>query len=357
MVAQAHPTRTRGRTLPRRENVIPAISVSGLVKNFGATRALDHLDLKVRSGGGARLPWGRTVPAKTTTVRVLLGLLRRDAGEATVLGGDPWRDVVTLHRRLAYVPGEVNLWPNLTGGEVIDLLGRLARRLDPERRARCWNSSSSTRPRSAAPAQGQPAEGGARGGVRLRRRAVPLGRAELRSRPVDGGGLPGGRPRVAECGPNRAVEPHPRRGRGAVRSRHDHPRRPSRRDGNVRRAAPPTRTTVVVETAEPIGTLSDLPGVHDVSIDHARVRSSVSHQGAQSHPGAPRRARRALADQLAAHARRALHAPLRRGHRDPRRRRAGECAMKGLRGTMALTGLALTRDRFKLPAYVLGPAS
>ncbi|HEU4424508.1 MAG TPA: ATP-binding cassette domain-containing protein, partial [Pilimelia sp.] len=92
-----------------------AISASGLVKNFGATRALDHLDLTVRTGEvhGFLGPNGA---GKTTTIRVLLGLLRRDGGQVSVLGGDPWRDTVVLHRRLAYVPGEVNLWPNLTGG-------------------------------------------------------------------------------------------------------------------------------------------------------------------------------------------------------------------------------------------------
>jgi ABC-type multidrug transport system ATPase subunit len=95
-----------------------------VVKRFGATRALDHLDLTVHAGEvhGFLGPNGA---GKTTTVRILLGLLRKDGGAATVLGGDPWRDAVTLHRRLAYVPGEVNLWPNLTGGEVIDLLGTL----------------------------------------------------------------------------------------------------------------------------------------------------------------------------------------------------------------------------------------
>jgi len=72
---------------------------------------------------------------KTTTIRILLGLLRRDAGRAALLGGDPWRDAVALHRRLAYVPGEVYLWPNFTGGEVIDLLGALRGGLDPIRRA------------------------------------------------------------------------------------------------------------------------------------------------------------------------------------------------------------------------------
>jgi ABC-2 type transport system ATP-binding protein len=114
--------------------VTTAISVSGLVKDFGATRALDHLELAVRSEEvhGFLGPNGA---GKTTTVRVLLGLLRKDGGAVTVLGDDPWRDAVTLHRRLAYVPGEVNLWPNLTGGEVIDLLGALRGGLDPVRRA------------------------------------------------------------------------------------------------------------------------------------------------------------------------------------------------------------------------------
>jgi ABC-2 type transport system ATP-binding protein len=114
--------------------VAGVISVSGLVKDFGSTRALDGLDLEVVSGEvhGFLGPNGA---GKTTTIRVLLGLLRRDGGDARVLGGDPWRDAVKLHRRLAYVPGEVNLWPNLSGGEVIDLLGRLRGGLDPSRRA------------------------------------------------------------------------------------------------------------------------------------------------------------------------------------------------------------------------------
>ncbi|WP_020521160.1 ABC transporter ATP-binding protein [Catelliglobosispora koreensis] len=110
-----------------------AISVSGLVKNFGPTRALDGLDLTVATGEvhGFLGPNGA---GKTTTIRVLLGLLRADSGQATLLGGDPWRDAVTLHKRLAYVPGDVTLWPNLSGGEVIDLLGRLRGGLDPKRR-------------------------------------------------------------------------------------------------------------------------------------------------------------------------------------------------------------------------------
>jgi ABC-type transport system involved in cytochrome c biogenesis ATPase subunit len=114
--------------------VTSAISVSGLVKTFGSTRALDGLDLLVRAGEvhGFLGPNGS---GKSTTIRVLLGLLRADAGQLRLLNGDPWRDAVALHRRLAYVPGDVTLWPNLTGGEVIDLLGRLRSGIDPRRRA------------------------------------------------------------------------------------------------------------------------------------------------------------------------------------------------------------------------------
>ena len=111
-----------------------SIEVSRLVKTFGPTRALDGLDLTVATGEvhGFLGPNGS---GKSTTIRVLLGLLRADSGNVTLLGGDPWRDAVKLHRRLAYVPGDVNLWPNLTGGEVIDLLGRLRGSLNKERRA------------------------------------------------------------------------------------------------------------------------------------------------------------------------------------------------------------------------------
>ncbi|HZN16729.1 MAG TPA: ABC transporter ATP-binding protein [Micromonosporaceae bacterium] len=111
-----------------------AISISGLVKSYGATRALDGLDLTVDTGEvhGFLGPNGA---GKTTTIRVLMGLLKADAGQVELLGGDPWRDAVALHRRLAYVPGDVTLWPTLSGGEVIDLLGRLRNGIDPKRRA------------------------------------------------------------------------------------------------------------------------------------------------------------------------------------------------------------------------------
>jgi ABC-2 type transport system ATP-binding protein len=110
-----------------------AIDAEGLIKRFGQTRALNELDLRVQTGEvhGFLGPNGA---GKTTTIRILLGLMRQDGGTATVLGGDPWKDATALHRRLAYVPGDVTLWPNLSGGEVIDLLGRLRGGLDTARR-------------------------------------------------------------------------------------------------------------------------------------------------------------------------------------------------------------------------------
>jgi ABC-2 type transport system ATP-binding protein len=105
------------------------ISIEGLVKTFGPHRALDGLDLEVRTGEvhGFLGPNGA---GKSTTIRALLGLLRVEGGTATVFGQDPWRDAVSIHRRLAYVPGDVALWPNLSGGETIDLLLRM-RGADP----------------------------------------------------------------------------------------------------------------------------------------------------------------------------------------------------------------------------------
>ncbi len=112
----------------------PVIDVRGLVKKFGAFTALDGLDLTVERGEvhGFLGPNGA---GKSTTIRVLLGLLHPDGGKVSMLGGDPWRDVVELHRRLAYVPGDVSLWPGLTGGQAIDLLGKLRGGLDEQRRA------------------------------------------------------------------------------------------------------------------------------------------------------------------------------------------------------------------------------
>lgn len=110
------------------------VEVQGLTKAFGRVRALTGLDLRVERGEvhGFLGPNGA---GKSTTIRVLLGLLKADGGRVRLLGGDPWTDVVELHRRLAYVPGDVSLWPGMTGGEAIDLLGSLRGGLDEKRRA------------------------------------------------------------------------------------------------------------------------------------------------------------------------------------------------------------------------------
>jgi ABC-2 type transport system ATP-binding protein len=110
-----------------------AIDAEGLIKRFGPSPALAGLDLHVRTGEvhGFLGPNGA---GKTTTIRILLGLMKPDGGTVSLLGGDPWAGATTLHKRLAYVPGDVTLWPNLSGGEVIDLLGRLRGGLDVKRR-------------------------------------------------------------------------------------------------------------------------------------------------------------------------------------------------------------------------------
>src|SRR5579859_5666580 len=135
-----------------------AIEVRALRKSFGRTTALDGLDLTVRSGE-VHAFLGPNGAGKTTTIRILLGLLSKDGGEASLLGGDPWRDAVALHARLAYVPGDVTLWPGLTGGEIIDLLASLrgprsavdAKRrqalierfdLDPTKKARAYSKGN-----------------------------------------------------------------------------------------------------------------------------------------------------------------------------------------------------------------------
>lgn len=111
------------------------IEVKNLAKQFGKTNALDGFNLTVKPGEvhGFLGPNGA---GKSTTIRVLLGLLRKTSGDVQLFGKDPWKHAVTLHRKLAYVPGDVSFWPNLTGGEIIDILGSLRGGLDDERRAR-----------------------------------------------------------------------------------------------------------------------------------------------------------------------------------------------------------------------------
>src|ERR1700743_508515 len=124
----------------KKENPMPVdskrmpIEIRNLTKTFGAVRALDGLELSVAEGEvhGFLGPNGA---GKSTTIRILLGRVRADAGTARLLGGDPWADAVALHRQIAYVPGDVTLWPNLTGGETIDLLARMRGGIDEKRRA------------------------------------------------------------------------------------------------------------------------------------------------------------------------------------------------------------------------------
>ena len=253
-----------------------AISASGLVKNFGTTRALDHLDLTV-STGEVHGFLGPNGAGKTTTIRVLLGLLRRDGGQVSLLGGDPWRDAATLHRRLAYVPGEVNLWPNLTGGEVIDLLGALRGGLDDSRRAdlldrfaldptkRCRAYSKGNRQKVALVAAfasdvelyllDEPTSGldplmetVFQDVVREQRAA---GRTVLLSSHI-----------LSEvealCDRVTIV----RAGRAAE-------------SGSFEQLRHLTRTSVVVETSRPVDGLAGLPGVHDLSLDGPRIRFNV----------------------------------------------------------------------------------
>ena len=216
-----------------------AIEISGLVKDFGRFRALDGLDLSVRTGEvhGFLGPNGS---GKSTTIRVLLGLLRATAGEARLLGGDPWRDATTLHRRLAYVPGDVNLWPQLTGGEVIDLLGRLRGDLDPARRAELlerFELDPTKRARTYSKGNRQ----------KVALVAALASRAELLILDEPTSGLDPLMEEVfQECiradprrGPDRAaVQPHPRRGGVALRPGEHHPQRPDRAGRHPRRPPP-----------------------------------------------------------------------------------------------------------------------
>ncbi|MBP2327939.1 ABC-2 type transport system ATP-binding protein [Kibdelosporangium banguiense] len=252
------------------------ILVSGLVKNFGPTRALDGLDLTVRPGEvhGFLGPNGA---GKSTTIRVLLGQLRADSGQVSLLGGDPWADATQLHRRLAYVPGDVTLWPNLTGGEVIDLLGRM------------------------------------RGGSDQRRMAGLLDRFELDPRKKGSTYSKGNRQKVALVAalssnvellildePTSGLDPlmeavfqdcvaeERRRGRTVLLSSHilsevealcdrvsivRHGR--TVESGTLNELRQLTRTTVTAELTGPVPRIEGLPGVHAAEVDGRRVHCQV----------------------------------------------------------------------------------
>jgi ABC-2 type transport system ATP-binding protein len=258
------------------EYVDNIIEVSDLRKRFGRTTALDGLDLTVRAGEvhGFLGPNGS---GKTTTIRVLLGLLRADGGMARLLGGDPWRDATGLHRRLAYVPGDVTLWPNLSGGEVIDLLGRL------------------------------------RGGHNTRRRDELLERFDLDPRKKGRAYSKGNRQKVALVAAlasdvelllldeptsgldplmeevfRQCIEEERQRGRTVLLSSHILAEVEALCDrvsiirqgrtveaGTLAELRHLTRTSIAADLVTPPTGLEHLPGVHDLHVDGSRVRCEV----------------------------------------------------------------------------------
>ncbi|MGK5550086.1 ABC transporter ATP-binding protein [Actinomadura kijaniata] len=253
-----------------------ALSVSGLVKTFGRTRALDGLDLVVQTGEvhGFLGPNGA---GKSTTIRVLLGLLRADGGTAELLGGDPWRDATTLHRRLAYVPGDVTLWPNLSGGEVIDLLGRLRGGLNPRRRQELLERFELD-PRK----KGRAYSKGNRQKVALV--AALASDAELLILDEPTSGLD---PLMEEVFQECVLE-EKRGGRTILLSSHILSEVEALCDrvtiirkgrtvesGTLDELRHLTRTSIHAELAAPANGIADLPGVHDVEVDGVRVRFEV----------------------------------------------------------------------------------
>jgi ABC-2 type transport system ATP-binding protein len=259
------------------ENVV---AVSDLVKTFGKTRALDGLDLAVRTGEvhGFLGPNGA---GKSTTLRVLLGLIRKDSGEARLLGGDPWRDAVALHRRLAYVPGDVTLWPGLTGGEVIDLLGRMRGGLDKERRADLLEQFELD-PSKKARAYSK----GNRQKVALVAALASDAELLLLDEPTSG------LDPLMEAAFRGCVEEERRNGRTVLLSSHILSEVEALCDrvtiirdgrtvesGTLSELRHLTRTSVTAELANEPSGLAGLSGVHDLHVDGKRVRCQVDGAG------------------------------------------------------------------------------
>ncbi|MER6435347.1 MULTISPECIES: ABC transporter ATP-binding protein [unclassified Streptomyces] len=253
-----------------------AVEVSGLRKSFGRTRALDGLDLRVEAGEvhGFLGPNGS---GKSTTIRVLLGLLRADAGTVRLLDGDPWRDAVELHRRIAYVPGDVTLWRNLSGGEVIDLYGRLRGGLDHGRRAELVERFELDPTK-----KGRTYSKGNRQKVALV--AAFASDVDLLILDEPTSGLD---PLMEEVF-RRCVEEERDRGRTILLSSHILSEveelcdrvsiiRKGRtvESGTLAELRHLTRTGVTAELAGPPGALASLPGVHDVDVQGTRVRLDV----------------------------------------------------------------------------------
>jgi len=253
--------------------------VAGLVKTFGRTRALDGLDLEVKPGEvhGFLGPNGS---GKTTTIRVLLGLLHADAGTVRMLDGDPWRDAVALHRRLAYVPGDVTLWPTITGGEVIDLLGRLRGGLDRRRRDELLERFDLD-PRKKARTYSK----GNRQKVALVAGLASQAELLLLDEPTSG------LDPLMEAMFQRCIHEVRAEGRTVLLSSHILAEVEALCDrvsiirlgrtvetGTLSELRHLTRTSVAVETSQPLTGLDALTGVHDLVVEDHRARFDVDSQ-------------------------------------------------------------------------------
>jgi ABC-2 type transport system ATP-binding protein len=253
-----------------------AITVSGLRKSYGKTVALDGLDLAVAQGEvhGFLGPNGS---GKTTTIRVLLGLLRADGGTARLLGGDPWSEATALHRRLAYVPGDVSLWPNFSGGEVIDLLGRLRGGLDAGRRASLLDRFQLD-PAIKARAYSK----GNRQKVALVAALASDVELLLLDEPT------AGLDPLMEAAFRTSIEEERQRGRTVLLSSHILSEVEALCDrvtiirlgqavesGSLAQLRHLTRTSIAAELVRPADGLDQLPGVHDLDVEGNRVRCEV----------------------------------------------------------------------------------
>jgi len=247
-----------------------AIAITDLHKSFGATKALDGLDLTVATGEvhGFLGPNGS---GKTTAIRVVLGLLHADAGEVRLLGGDPWRDADQLHRRLAYVPGDVTLWPGISGGEVIDLLGRLRGGINRQRRDELLEQFDLD-PRKKARTYSK----GNRQKVALIAALASDAELLLLDEPTSG------LDPLMESAFQRCIQDVKRQGRTVLLSSHILAEVEALCDrvsiirlgrtvesGTLSELRHLTRTSIAVETTRPVTDIARLPGVHDVvAADH-----------------------------------------------------------------------------------------
>jgi len=253
-----------------------AIELHDVVKTFGPVRALDGLHLTVEPGEvhGFLGPNGA---GKSTCIRLLLGLVRATSGTANVLGLDPWSDAAEVHRRIAYVPGDVNLWPNLTGGEVIDVLGRMRGGHDESRRAEMLERFELD-PHKKARTYSK----GNRQKVALVAALAAKADLYLFDEPTSG------LDPLMEAEFQRAVLELKREGATVLLSSHILAEAEALADrvsiiragrvvesGTLAELRALTRTTVVAETARPPDGIADVAGVHHLQADGARVTFDV----------------------------------------------------------------------------------